>query len=138
MLSQQETELIRERLLEAERKLLQNAQASLQLSMDRATDTGRDSIDQSTSEGMLSTDLRLRDREKKLLGKIRGAVIRLADGTIDQCEDCGEPIGYKRLLARPVTTFCIHCKESQEELERREIEGLIEEERELEETVAEE
>jgi len=139
MLTHEESALIKERLIDAERKLLQNAQVSLQLSMDRATDTGRDSIDQSISEGMLSTDLRLRDREKKLLGKIRGAVGRLADGTIDECEDCGDPIGFKRLLARPVTTLCIHCKESREELERREIEGLGEEEgRESEEPVAEE
>ncbi len=140
MLSPQEANQIKERLLEAERKLRQNAATSLQLSMDRATDTGRDSIDQSISEGMLSTDLRLRDREKKLLGKIRGAVSRLADGTIDECEDCGEPIGFKRLLARPVTTLCIHCKESREELERREIEGLIEEggEREMDESAVEE
>ena len=138
MLSEQEADLIREQLLEAERKLRQNAATSLQLSMDRATDTGRDSIDQSVGEGMLSTDLRLRDREKKLLGKISGAVTRLEDGTIDECEDCGEPIGFKRLLARPVTTLCIHCKESREELERRESEGGIEEgERESDESGAE-
>ena len=125
MLTQEEAALIRERLNEAERKLRQNAQTSLQLSMDRATDTGRDSIDQSTSEGMLSTDLRLRDREKKLLGKIRGAVTRLDEGSIDECEDCGEPIGFKRLLARPVTTLCIHCKENREELERREASEVV-------------
>ena len=125
MLTQEQREQLRERLQDAERKLLQNAQTSLQLSMDRATDTGRDSIDQSTSEGMLSTDLRLRDREKKLLGKIRGAVIRLDEGSIDECEDCGEPIGFKRLLARPVTTLCIHCKESREELERREATEVV-------------
>ena len=125
MLTQEQREQLRERLRDAERKLLQNAQTSLQLSMDRATDTGRDSIDQSVGEGMLSTDLRLRDREKKLLGKIRGAVIRLDEGSIDECEDCGEPIGFKRLLARPVTTLCIHCKESREELERREATEVV-------------
>lgn len=125
MLTQEQRAQLRERLQDAERKLLQNAQTSLQLSMDRATDTGRDSIDQSTSEGMLSTDLRLRDREKKLLGKIRGAVVRLDEGSIDECEDCGEPITFKRLLARPVTTLCIHCKESREELERREASEVV-------------
>jgi DnaK suppressor protein len=125
MLTQEQRAQLRERLQDAERRLLQNAQTSLQLSMDRATDTGRDSIDQSTSEGMLSTDLRLRDREKKLLGKIRGAVVRLDEGSIDECEDCGEPIGFKRLLARPVTTLCIHCKESREELERREATEVV-------------
>jgi DnaK suppressor protein len=135
MLTLEETNRLREALLEAERKLLQNAQTSLQLSRDRATDTGRDSIDLSISEEMLSTDLRLRDREKKLLGKIRGAVSRLEEGTIDECEDCGDPIGFKRLLARPVTTLCIHCKESREEQERREVEVVRAE---LEETSLEE
>lgn len=120
MLTEEQKELIKERLFDAERKLAQNAQVSLQLSRDRAADTGRDSLDQSTSEEMLSTDLRLRDREKKLLGKIRAALQRVANDTIDQCEDCGETIGFKRLMARPVTTLCIHCKESREELERRE------------------
>jgi len=134
MLTQEQTNLIQERLRDVEQKLLQNAQTSLQLSMDRATDTGRDSIDQSTSEGMLSTDLRLRDREKKLLGKIRGAMQRVEEGTIDQCEDCAEPIGFKRLLARPVTTLCIHCKESREEQEHRESEEV----KEFEETSLEE
>lgn len=118
MLNEQQTEAIRERLREVERRLAQNAQVSLQMSRDRASDTGRDSIDQSTSEGMLSTDLRLRDREKKLLGKIRGAIQRLAEGTLDECEQCGEPIGFKRLMARPVTTLCIHCKEEREEREK--------------------
>lgn len=118
MLNPEQTEQIRRRLAEEERRVAENAQLSLQMSRDRATDTGRDSIDQSTSEGMLSTDLRLRDREKKLLAKIRGAIARLEEGTLDECEDCGEPIGFKRLMARPVTTLCIECKESREEQER--------------------
>jgi DnaK suppressor protein len=67
---------------------------------------------------MLSTALRLRDREKKLLSKIRKAVERLEQGTIDECEDCGDPIGFSRLLARPVTTLCIACKERAEEEEK--------------------
>jgi len=118
MLTEQQTELIRNRLQEEERRVAQNAQTSLQMSRDRATDTGRDSLDQSTSEGMLSTDLRLRDREKKLLAKVQSAIQRLDAGTLDECEDCGDPIGFKRLMARPVTTLCIECKESREEQER--------------------
>jgi DnaK suppressor protein len=120
MLTDAQKDLIQKRLLDAERKLLQNADSSLRMSMDREADIGRDSIDQSISEEMVSTDLRLRDREKKLLSKIRGAIQRLEEGTIDECEDCSEPIGFKRLLARPVTTLCIHCKESREEQEKRE------------------
>lgn len=125
MLTSEQVDLIRQRLEEAERRLRQNAQSSLQMSMD-PTDTGRDSIDQSVTEGMLSTDLRLRDREQKLLNKIQKTIRRLDEGTLDECEDCGDPIGFKRLMARPVTTLCIHCKEEREELERREASDDVE------------
>jgi DnaK suppressor protein len=69
-------------------------------------------------EELFSTELRLRDREKFLLGKILGALQRLQDGEIDECESCGERIGFKRLLARPVTTLCIDCKEEREKEEQ--------------------
>lgn len=118
MLTDEQNEELRKALADAQERLLANAQSSLQMSMDRDTDTGRDSIDQSSSEEMLSTALRLRDREKKLLNKIRKAVDRLEQGTIDECEDCGDPIGFSRLLARPVTTQCIACKERAEEEEK--------------------
>ena len=98
--------------------LLAKARDGLELSMSRDRDGGRDSLDESTEEELLSTELRLRDREKKLLGKIREAQERLDAGEINECEDCGEPIGYKRLMARPVTTLCIGCKEVREEREK--------------------
>ncbi|MBI5482821.1 MAG: TraR/DksA C4-type zinc finger protein [Deltaproteobacteria bacterium] len=85
--------------------------------MNRERNVGRDSIDESTEEELFSTELRLRDREKWLLGKINSAIERLESGTIDECEECGEPIGAKRLLARPVTTLCIACKEEREKEE---------------------
>ena len=101
--------------LEAERdRILRNAQDGLQFSMNRDRNIGRDSIDESMEEELFSTELRLRDREKFLLGKINGALQRLDEKTINECEDCGEPIGFRRLLARPVTTLCIECKESRE------------------------
>jgi len=74
-------------------------------------------IDMSTEEELFSTQLRLADREKHLLGKIEAALTRIETGDIDQCEDCDEPIGYKRLAARPVTTLCIACKEDRESTE---------------------
>lgn len=104
--------------LEAERqRLLRNAQDGLAFSMNRERNIGRDSIDESMEEELFSTELRLRDREKFLLGKIMGALERLESGAIDECESCGEPIGFKRLLARPVTTLCIDCKEEAEKEE---------------------
>ncbi len=105
--------------LETERaRLVENAKDGLQFSMNRERNIGRDSIDESMEEELFSTELRLRDREKFLLGKIDEALRRLDEGSIDECEDCGEPIGFKRLLARPVTTFCIDCKEEREKEEQ--------------------
>lgn len=105
-------------VLEAERaRLIENAKDGLAFSMNRERNIGRDSIDESMEEELFSTELRLRDREKFLLGKIDEALRRLEEGTIDECEDCGESIGFKRLLARPVTTYCIDCKEEREKEE---------------------
>jgi len=63
--------------------------------------------------------LRLRDRERKLLAKIKEAMKRIDDGTFDVCEGCGGEIGEKRLVARPVTALCIDCKTVAEEEEGR-------------------
>lgn len=115
---QEQTQLLD--VLQAEKKrLIENAREGLKLSMGRGgRDTiGRDSIDESMEEELFSTELRLRDREKYLLNKIDGAMERLNKGTIDECEDCGERISFKRLMARPVTTLCIDCKEEKEKEE---------------------
>jgi len=86
--------------------------------MDRDRDRiGRDSMDEATEEETYSTQLRLHDRETFLLAKIREAMARLEKGEIDECEECSEPIGYKRLIARPVTTLCFECKTAREQVE---------------------
>ena len=121
MLTEKEREQPRA-ALEAERqRLVRNAQDGLAFSMNRERNIGRDSIDESMEEEIFSTELRLRDREKFLLGKIMSALDRLTDNTIDECESCGEAIGFKRLLARPVTTLCIECKEEREREEQAQV-----------------
>jgi len=62
--------------------------------------------------------LRVKDRERKLVAKIKEAIERIEDGTYGECEVCGELISEKRLEARPVTTFCIECKTEEEESEK--------------------
>lgn len=104
-------------LLAERERLLRNAKDGLKFSMERERSIGRDSIDESMEEELFSTELRLRDREKFLLNKINAAIDRLDQGTIDECEDCGEKIAFRRLLARPVTTLCIDCKEEKEKEE---------------------
>lgn len=75
-----------------------------------------------TDRASLETDrnftLRIRDRERKLITKIREAMERIDAGTYGYCEICGGEITEKRLKARPVTTMCIACKSRQEALER--------------------
>jgi len=114
MLTESERERIREVLTLERERILRNAQAGLSFAMNRDRSVGRDSIDESMEEEIFSTELRLRDREKGLLAKIESALERLENGTIDECEECGGEIGAKRLLARPVTTLCIECKEERE------------------------
>ena len=77
-----------------------------------------DPNDRATVESGRSFELRIRDRERKLLSKIEEALNRIDEGTFGICEDCGEEIGLKRLEARPVTTLCIDCKTLQETREK--------------------
>ena len=77
-----------------------------------------DPTDRASLESERNFELRIRDRERKLISKIREAMERLDDGTYGQCDSCEEPIGIARLKARPVTTMCIDCKTEQERLEK--------------------
>ena len=99
-------------------RLAGHAGATLEFTMDRDRDrVGRDSIDEAAEEELYSTELRLADREAFLLGKIQDQLRRLDTADIDACEECGDPIGFKRLLARPVTTLCFECKTAREQVE---------------------
>jgi DnaK suppressor protein len=118
MLTTQQTEEIRGRLQADLDRLGSHAHSALEFTMDRDRDRiGRDSMDEATEEETYSTQLRLHDRETFLLAKIREAMQRLEAGTLDECEECAEPIGFKRLLARPVTTLCFECKSAREQVE---------------------
>src|SRR5678816_1763801 len=105
MLTPDQTAELRQRLEAELGRLAENAQTAIGFTMDRDRDRiGRDSMDESTEEELYSTQLRLHDREKFLLEKLREAMVRLETGAIDDCEDCSQSIGFKRLMARPVTT----------------------------------
>ena|SRR3972149_276172 len=77
-----------------------------------------DPNDRASLESDRNFELRIRDRERKLILKMREAIQRIDDGTFGVCESCGGPISEKRLMARPVTTFCIECKTKEEKLEK--------------------
>jgi DnaK suppressor protein len=78
-----------------------------------------DPTDRASLESDRNLTLRIRDRERKLRAKIEEALARIDDGTFGICEVCGDEISEDRLEARPVTTLCINCKESQERDESR-------------------
>ncbi len=86
--------------------------------MTDTEETFPDPTDRATLESDRNFMLRIRDRERKLILKIREALQRIEDGSFGQCETCGDDIGIDRLYARPVTTLCIECKRKQEANER--------------------
>ena len=77
-----------------------------------------DPTDRASLEADRNFELRIRDRERKLILKMQEAIKRIDDGIFGICEVCGGPISEKRLMARPVTTLCIDCKTKQEKLEK--------------------
>ncbi len=81
------------------------------------TNQHADITDRATSETDRALELRARDRQRKLVSKIEAAIDRIDNGSYGYCDDTGEPIGLKRLEARPIATLSL---EAQERHERRE------------------
>jgi DnaK suppressor protein len=113
--------------LEYFRGLLQKQLDDLLKGADRTVDDmteaeGKSSFPDPTDRASMESDrnfeLRIRDRERKLINKVRKAIAKIDDGTFGVCEICGELIDFKRLEARPVTTHCIECKTVEEEEEK--------------------
>ena len=114
-----------EKKLDFFRKLLQEKLDELLKEAERTvagmTDSKEnfpDPTDRAAMESDRNFLLRIRDRERKLISKIREAMDRIEDGSYGICESCGEDISDKRLKARPVTTLCIECKKRQEANEK--------------------
>jgi DnaK suppressor protein len=77
-----------------------------------------DVADRASSETDRSLELRTRDRQRKLISKIESALKRIEDGAYGYCEETGDPIGLKRLDARPIATLSIEAQERHEKRER--------------------
>lgn len=77
-----------------------------------------DPNDRASLESERNFELRIRDRERKLIRKMQEALDRIDKGTFGICDRCGGPISEKRLMARPVTTLCIDCKTKEERIEK--------------------
>lgn len=77
-----------------------------------------DIADRASAETDHALELRTRDRERKLISKINGALEKLEDGTYGYCEETGEPISIARLEARPIATMSLEAQERHERKER--------------------
>ena len=106
----------KERLLEMQEEILSNADETTEHLRDN--EVIPDPADRATIEEEHALELRTRDRERKLLKKVGQALERVESGDYGWCEETGEPIGVKRLDARPIATLCLEAQERHERKER--------------------
>lgn len=104
------------RLLELETELLQDAKETAEHL--RETEVVPDPADRATIEEEHSLELRTRDRERKLLKKIRHCIALIESGDYGFCKETGEPIGVRRLLARPTAELTYEAQEREEKRKR--------------------
>jgi DnaK suppressor protein len=107
----------KEFLTKRQEELLNQANSTVS-GMTRPKENYPDPTDRAALEADRNFMLRIRDREHKLIKKIKKALQRIENGTFGICESCGEEISIERLKARPVTTQCIECKTKEEALEK--------------------
>lgn len=110
-------EYFRRRLLEWREELLRPSTETLR-HLQTESVSEPDIADRATTETDRSVELHARDRERKLIAKIDAALRRIEEGTYGYCEETDEPIGIKRLIARPIATLSIEAQERHERLER--------------------
>ncbi len=110
-------ELFRFMLTQKISDLLNGAEKTV-MEMTSGKENFPDPNDRASLESDRNFELRIRDRERKLIMKMREAIQRIDDGVFGVCEICGGAISEKRLMARPVTTQCIDCKTKEERLEK--------------------
>lgn len=115
---QRELKFFRRLLEDRKREILAEAERALGSMNQKSQEGYADPTDRASLESDRNLQLRMRDRERKLLTKIDEAVSRIDSGVYGRCEECGDDIGLERLKARPVTTLCISCKSAQEARER--------------------
>jgi len=110
-------QFFRHLLIQKTNELLDEAEKTV-TDMTTGKENFPDPNDRASLESDRNFELRIRDRERKLLVKIQEAIKRIDDGVFGKCDVCGGPISEKRLIARPVTTLCIDCKTKQEKIEK--------------------
>ena len=112
-------EYFRLKLINWKNELLKESSQTL-TNMQKEENTAKPDItDRASEEIERSFELRTRDRERKLINKIEAALRRIKEGNYGYCEETGEPIGIKRLEARPVATLSLEAQEIHEKKEKK-------------------
>ena len=112
-----QVEYFRQMLLRWRNDLLREADGTLE-SLSQGGIHEADITDRASVETDRALELRTRDRARKLISKINQALLRIENGTYGFCEETSEPIGLKRLQARPIATLSIEAQERHERMER--------------------
>lgn len=110
-------EYFRRRLLRWKEEILEESRETLH-HLQEEDIHHPDVADRATSETERALELRARDRQRKLIAKIDAALRRIDEGTYGYCEETGEPIGLRRLDARPIATLSVEAQERHERRER--------------------
>ncbi len=111
-------EYFRQKLLHWKTDILKEADVTLHELQDEGGMQEPDIADRASAETEVALELRARDRQRKLISKIDEALERIEQGEYGYCEETGDPIGIKRLEARPVATLTVDAQERHERLER--------------------
>ena len=117
ILKEEDIEYFRKLLTKNLEELLEHANVTVS-DMTVPKENLPDPTDRASFESGRDFMLLIRDRESRLIKKIKMALDRIEDNTFGVCEQCGEDISIARLKARPVTTLCIDCKTKEEAAER--------------------
>lgn len=115
-LTKEQLEYFRGKLLNWKAELLKESEEARVMLEEKHMEP--DPIDSAANIANQALELRTKDRARKLIHKIDQAIARIDDGTYGYCEETGEPIGLKRLEARPIATLCIAAQERHEKMEK--------------------
>ncbi|KRA99247.1 RNA polymerase-binding protein DksA [Devosia sp. Root685] len=110
-------EYFRNKLLAWKDEILRESRGTLE-NLQEESQNHPDMADRASSESDRALELRTRDRQRKLIGKIDSAMKRIEDGTYGYCEETGDPIGLARLDARPTATLSLEAQELHERREK--------------------
>ncbi len=116
-MSERQLAYFKQKLQDMKADILEGSQQTIETMRDDTSQMA-DAVDRASSEADRALELRTRDRQRKLIAKIDSALRRIEEGEYGWCDETGEPIGLRRLEARPIATMCVEAQERHERKER--------------------